>query len=125
MLLSASEFVWVVYLTQLGGGRVGSGRCDRNGCFARVGGPKAPGSQQHKYGPGKDIDSARPFDVTTSVDGQGAMTVRLSQRRAGASPRSAVSFDRHLAGNPQGHGVPQDAMEATKRAQGESASDCL
>ena len=27
------------------GGSFGSGNCDRNGCFARVGGPMAPGTR--------------------------------------------------------------------------------
>ena len=50
------------------GGSFGSGNCDKNGCFARVGGPQAPGDQQWKYGRGKTIDSARPFDVRVAVD---------------------------------------------------------
>eukprot|EP00966_Prymnesium_polylepis_P157523 3640482-Prymnesium_polylepis.2 len=37
--------------TQLGG-TYGSGNCDRNGCFARVGGPQSPPELQDAYGPG-------------------------------------------------------------------------
>ena len=50
-------------------GSFGSGQCDRNGCFARVGGPQAP---QWLYGAGKQIDSMRPFEVEASVDADGA-----------------------------------------------------
>ena len=98
------------------GGSFGSGRCDKNGCFARVGGPTAPSEEQGKYGRGKTIDSMRPFQVSTAVDAEGAMTITLSQGSA-----TAVSFDRRMAGNPQGGGVPRDALAATRAAQGKLA----
>ena len=98
------------------GGSYGSHRCDKNGCFARVGGPKAPGALQDAYGPGKLIDSDLPFDVEASVDGSGALTVQLQQGAA-----KVVSFDRTMAGNPQGDGVGTSALEATRLAQGKLA----
>ena len=61
------------------GGSFGSGRCDRNGCFSRIGGPTAPGHLQSAYGPGKQVDSMRPFEVQASVDHDGGLKVALSQ----------------------------------------------
>ena len=57
------------------GGSYGSGNCDRNGCFQRVGGPQSPPDQQNKYGPGKEIDSMRPFRVSATVERRGSHTV--------------------------------------------------
>lgn len=46
------------------GGSFGSGECDRNGCFSRIGGPMAPGWTQSLYGKGsRSIDTLKPFDV--------------------------------------------------------------
>ena len=98
------------------GGSYGSGNCDRNGCFARVGGPRSPSDQREQYGPGKHIDSSKPFRVETSVDAAGATTITLQQ-----DGKRAVSFDRRMAGNPQGKGVPESALRVTKAAQGKLA----
>ncbi|KAL3926462.1 MAG: hypothetical protein SGPRY_003287 [Prymnesium sp.] len=63
------------------GGKYGSGNCDRNGCFARVGGPQSPADLQRVYGKGAShrINTERPFDVITNVDEGGGMTIKLSQ----------------------------------------------
>ena len=61
------------------GGSFGSGNCDRNGCYARVGGPQAPSHLRSLYGKGAQIDSTRPFEVEASVDQLGALTTTLSQ----------------------------------------------
>ena len=99
------------------GGEFGSGNCDRNGCFARVGGPMAPQNRQTQYGPrSSQIDSMRPFTVTTSVTVRGAMTIQLSQ-----DGHTLVSFDKAIAGNPQGQGVPESALAATKASMGKLA----
>ena len=58
----------------------------------------------------------RPFDVLTAVDEEGAMSIRLIQGEA-----EVTSFDRRMAGNPQGQGVPTSALLATKAAQGKLA----
>jgi hypothetical protein len=79
--------------TETGNAGFGSGVCDRNGCFARVGGPQSPRSMQGHYGPGKTIDSMRPFRVTTRVDEAGAMSIVLGQ-----NGNSVTSFDRRIAG---------------------------
>ena len=39
--------------TQLGGGAVGSGACDRNGCFQKTGGPNSWPASRDAYGPGE------------------------------------------------------------------------
>ena len=39
------------------GGSFGSGNCDRNGCFARIGGPMSPWDKKELYGPNKKINS--------------------------------------------------------------------
>ena len=71
-------------------GEFGSGRCDRNGCFSHVGGPKAPDEFQAQYGPGSQtIDSHLPFELSAQVDSIGALSVTLSQ-----GGRSFTSFDR-------------------------------
>ena len=102
--------------TELGGGNVGSGQCDRNGCFSRVGGPNVPGWMQPRYGRGGTIDSRKPFDVKAAVDSAGALTVSLTQGRA-----SMESFNSRIAGNPMGKGVPYSALQATKAAMGKLA----
>jgi hypothetical protein len=102
--------------TQLGG-TYGSGNCDRNGCVARVGGPTAPKQNQIKYGEErKTIDSARPFRVQAAVDEEGALTVTLTQ-----PGREVISFDKRMAGNPEGHGVPASAFFETRKAMGNLA----
>jgi len=101
--------------TQLGGS-YGSGNCDKNGCFARVGGPQSPSHLQNAWGKYKTIDSSRPFNLKAGVDSHGALRVQLSQGSA-----HVTSFDTHMAGNPQGHGVPQSAQAATRAIQGKLA----
>ena len=55
------------------GGSFGSGECDRNGCFSRIGGPLAPGWAQSLYGRGAaTIDTRAPFDVQAAVDADGS-----------------------------------------------------
>ena len=78
-----------------GDGAFGSGRCDRNGCFSRVGGPRSPSHLAKLYGNGKgvDIDSMRPFDVEARVDAEGGLTVSLMQ-----DGTRVVSFDKTMAG---------------------------
>ena len=49
------------------GGEFGSGDCDRNGCFARIGGPQSPADLQDAYGAGGRIDSSRPFTVKAAL----------------------------------------------------------
>ena len=48
------------------GGSYGSGNCDRNGCFARLGGPMAPSHLRDKYGKGSPRErlSSRPEQST-------------------------------------------------------------
>lgn len=103
-------------------GAYGSGKCDKNGCFSRVGGPQSPAELQASYGLAKyaSIDTHRPFEVAAAVDAEGALTVQFSQGE-GAKERVITTFDRHMAGNPQGAGVPQDALAATKAAMGKLA----
>ena len=100
------------------GGTYGSGNCDRNGCFARVGGPQAPPELQNVYGKGAGhtINTDQPFEVVTSADSTGGMTIKLKQ-----DGRSIHSFDRRMAGNPQGQGVPAKALEALKWTNGKLA----
>ena len=87
------------------GGTLGSGNCDRNGCFQKIGGPMSLPSLREAYGPGKTIDSMRPFDVAASVSKDGSFRVALSQ----GAGRTVTSFDHKVAGNPQGKGVPRTA----------------
>ena len=100
------------------GGAYGSGECDRNGCFSRVGGPEAPRELRSAYGQGSGytIDTSRPFDVDARADAKGAISVQLSQ---GAS--RVTSFDMAMAGNPQGTGVPHSALQPLREAQGRLA----
>ena len=101
------------------GGDWGSGRCDQNGCASQLGGPNSPHStkaQAKLYGPGKHIDSNLPFSVKAFVDNKGELKVTLTQGQ-----KEAVVFDRHLGGNPQGSGVPEDALRATAASMGKLA----
>ena len=77
------------------GGTFGSGNCDRNGCFARVGGPQAPKELRNAYGHGSrhSIDSSLPFGVSASVDSHGAMSIELEQHG-----QTVRTFDRQMAG---------------------------
>ena len=101
--------------TQLGGS-YGSGNCDRNGCFARVGGPQSPSALQDSYGLARTIDTTKPFNVESVVDMQGALTITLVQEG-----RRVTSFSRTMAGNPQGGGVPAPALTATAATMGQLA----
>jgi hypothetical protein len=96
------------------GSRIGHGECEQNGCLAKTGGPMAPANLRDKYGSGGTIDTRIPFEVEAAVDIQGALTVMLLQ--PGGS--RVTVFDRVMAGNPQGHGVPEDALQATSDAMG-------
>lgn len=75
------------------GGAFGSGNCDRNGCFARVGGPASPRQLQNSYGPNKQINSLKPFNVESNVDASGQLTIQLEQ-----DGKRLTTFDRHMAG---------------------------
>ena len=101
--------------TQLGG-TIGSGQCDRNGCFQKTGGPMALPGLGEAYGPGKTIDSMRPFDVSASVSPDGGLEVKLIQ-----GSNIVRSFDPKIAGNPQGHGVPSAAKTTMLGAMGKLA----
>ena len=95
--------------TETGGGTFGSGRCDRFGCFARM--------DRRAYGRGGDIiDTAIPFDVHAMVADDGELNVELYQE-----DRHIIAFDKRKAGNPEGDGVPPDAISATKTAMGKLA----
>lgn len=105
------------------GGKYGSGNCDRNGCFARIGGPQAPKAKQDDYQFGRPhtgthnyIDSSKPFKVQASVDSDGALTIKLCQ-----GSRCTTSFSKTMAGNPQGEGVPSSSLADMKAAQGKLA----
>ena len=92
-------------------GSYGSGNCDSNGCFSRIGGPMALPDRRAWYGHGNVIDSTLPFRVQAEVDHLGEMKVTISQ-----NAKHAVSFDKHSGGNPQGRGVPYSALRATSMA---------
>ena len=81
--------------TETGGGPAtfGKGMCDRNGCFTRTGSPTAPDDRQDMYGLGDTIDSNKPFDVRSSVDEIGQMTIELFQ-----GSKSITTFDKRIAG---------------------------
>ena len=98
------------------GGKYGSGNCDKNGFFSRLGGPMSPPNTMSLYGKGKRIDTTKPFRVTTSLDYSGAMKIVLEQ-----NGKSVTSFDHRMAGNPQGHGVPESAKKDLKKAMGRLA----
>lgn len=100
------------------GGKFGSGNCDRNGCFARVGGPASPRNLQHSYGPGptNKIDSMKPFNVESNVDDSGQLIIELEQQG-----QRVTTFNRQMAGNPQGTGVPDSASRVIRSAQGKMA----
>ena len=91
--------------TEVGGGNVGSGQCDRNGCFSRVGGPNSPTwLGENRYGQGGKVDSRQPFEVEATVDDEGSLTVSLSQGDKGAAQRKMDAFNKQIAGNPMGKG---------------------
>lgn len=98
------------------GDRFGSGSCDRNGCFARIGGPTAPAALIGAYGQRDRIDSRRPFAVRQGLDATGALRTTLTQ-----DGRSVTTFDSAMAGNPQGRGVPAAAQAALLAANGHYA----
>ncbi len=98
------------------GGSYGSGNCDRNGCFARTGGPQSPASTRRLYGEGQRIDTRQPFDVKTSMNGAGEMNIELTQ-----NGKSITTFDHRMAGNPQGKGVPKAARAGLQRPMGHLA----
>jgi hypothetical protein len=78
--------------TEPGVGSFGSGRCDKDGCFARM--------DKTLYGRhGPIIDTSGAFEVRAHVRTGGELTVVLSQ-----ADRRTISFDKHMAGNPQGSG---------------------
>ena len=97
-------------------GRFGSGKCDSNGCFSRVGGPMSPLGLRDSYGPDKRINSNSPFEVRTEVDGDGAMQVTLVQ-----GAHQVVVFNKQMAGNPQATGVPPSALRVTAASMGKLA----
>lgn len=101
------------------GGQYGSHRCDQNGCAAMLGGPHSPHStkgQRELYGPQKYIDSNLPFRVQAQVEADGELRVTLFQHG-----KDALVFDKRLGGNPQGSGVPEDALKATSASMGKLA----
>lgn len=95
------------------GGKYGSGNCDRNGCFARVGGPRAPHNLQRGFGVNDEIDAKRPFKLHAQVDNEGSLEIQLQQDHD-----TVKTFTRSMAGNPQGKGVPANALPPLKAAQG-------
>ena len=96
-------------------GAIGSGKCDRNGCYSRVGGDRSPGHLRRHYGNanGVTINSMKPFDVSASVSVENGLTVTLGQ-----DGKYVNSFDRWMAGNPQGAGVPASALKAIQSSMG-------
>ena len=98
------------------GGSFGSHKCDRNGCFARIGGPQSPEHLQQSYGPNKFINSLKPFNVESTVDDNGGLSIQLQQEH-----RTVTSFNSQMAGNPQGDGVPNEALQTIKSSQGKLA----
>ena len=91
------------------GGTMGSKRCDRFGCFARI--------DHTSYGDdGSVIDTRSPFEVRAEVHADGEMKVTLEQGEL-----KIVSFDKSKGGNPQGSGIPPTALTATAGAMGKVA----
>jgi len=115
-LIEANELAMQSAIHTESGGAFGVGRCNRHGCFARAGSPSAPNSMQSLFGPFKTIDTRQPFQLSAQVAESGALTVTLRQEE-----RQAVVFDSHIAGNPQGTGVPSEALRAISAAQGKLA----
>lgn len=77
----------------------------------------SPRDRQSQYGASStQINSMRPFQVSTSVSGSGEMTIELNQ-----DGRKYTSFDKRMAGNPQGSGVPTKALRAIKSSMGKLA----
>lgn len=100
MLEASNHALQTAIHTETTEGKFGNGRCDVNGCFARVGGPQSPASRRNHYASrGGQIDSKKPFEVITSVDTEGAITMKLRQ-----DGKEVTSFDKRMAGNPQGGG---------------------
>eukprot|EP00326_Haptolina_ericina_P030292 CAMPEP_0181170916 /NCGR_PEP_ID=MMETSP1096-20121128/1625_1 /TAXON_ID=156174 ORGANISM="Chrysochromulina ericina, Strain CCMP281" /NCGR_SAMPLE_ID=MMETSP1096 /ASSEMBLY_ACC=CAM_ASM_000453 /LENGTH=192 /DNA_ID=CAMNT_0023258517 /DNA_START=1623 /DNA_END=2197 /DNA_ORIENTATION=+ len=122
-LLEANNHAIQTAIHTEAGGTYGSGRCDRNGCFARVGGPMAPASYKWGYGSGfgYSIDTKKSFDVVAGVTTGGELVVRLLQVDHMGTQHEIVAFNRSMAGNPQGKGVPSSALEATSLAMGKLA----
>jgi hypothetical protein len=115
-ILEANNWAMQTAIHTEHGGDYGSGNCDKNGCFARIGGPMAPRDLRDAFGPFKDINTHSPFEVEAKVDNLGAPTMTLQQRG-----KHVVSFDQHMAGNPQGRGVPRKALDTVHRAMGKMA----
>ena len=100
-LLEANNHAMQTAIHMQTGGEYGSGNCDANGCFARIGGPMAPPELMNAYGEGKKIDTRHPFDVHTSVDTSGAISIILKQ-----DGRLVTSFDHKMAGAHSGSCLP-------------------
>ena len=63
-------------------GRTAAGVCDKDGCGIN---PFGTGSKDF-YGPGKTVDTSKPFTVVTQFVGEGASsTLNSSSKRAGAT----------------------------------------
>jgi hypothetical protein len=95
------------------------GACDKWGCTSQIGGPRSPHThkgQKDMFGPGKLINSNLPFEVRAEVNGEGEFKVTLAQ-----DGRQALLFDKRLAGNPQGSGVPLKALQDTAASMGKLA----
>ena len=90
------------------------GTCNAWGCLTTLG-PTASPQERKAYGPGRGfkVDTRHPFDVEVNMDDQGGLSVNLLQ---GSS--RVVAFDPHKAGNPQGRGLPPDALRAFREAMG-------
>ena len=72
----------------------------------------SPWALRNEYGKGGTIDSMKPFTLEASVDDEGALMVQLHQGPL-VSRTSITVFNRHMAGNPQGHGLPPRANGET------------
>lgn len=108
-LMEANSMAYHTSLhTQPWGGEM-DGTCNAIlGCVANIGGyERGPSGELSKelYRPGANkIDSSRPFQVTASFEYNGHLTVTLSQ-----DGDVVPVFNRTLAGNPMGKGIPDDA----------------
>ena len=101
------------------GGQYGSHRCDQNGCAAMLGGLSFTALDQgsaRALRASKDIGSNLPFRVQAQVEADGELRVTLFQHG-----KDALVFDKRLGGNPQGSGVPEDALKATSASMGKLA----
>lgn len=97
-VLEANNWAMQTAIHTQQGGKYGSGNCDRNGCFARVGGPASPRERQHSYGPNQRINSLKPFKVESRVENDGAFVIQLQQ-----DGKTVTSFDRYMAGATARH----------------------